>query len=204
MSLVARTWLCATAFCAAGIVSALGHGNATGIVGDRMMAMMMLSEQIKLLTPMFERSGALDEQAIRSAAAMIEMHGGQAMTSLFPEGSLDPPSEARPEIWERWEEFEKLANKIQTLGRELALSASAAEPDTTNSEPPPELSEWERLDVSVLLGIKPESDSPQAQLTEIIATDEVTASTSSSTRSAGEIFRDLTATCSNCHATFRS
>ena len=81
-------WLAAgTAMLSAAVFA---HGNATGIVGERMMGMMMLGEQVKLLTPIL----AADPAAVAKAAEMIEMHAGPAMTKLFPEGSIEGPSEA--------------------------------------------------------------------------------------------------------------
>ena len=54
-------WLAAGSVLLSGAVFA--HGNATGIVGERMMGMMMLSEQVKLLTPMFQPGAAFDAAA---------------------------------------------------------------------------------------------------------------------------------------------
>jgi len=176
------------------------HGNATGIVGERMMGMMMLGEQVKLLTPMLSASGDLDAMVVSKAASMIEMHAGPAMTKLFPEGSLDSPSEARPEIWQRWEEFSQYAARLSELGAELRLSAvsPAISPPPKQAAMPPTISaEWDRLEVAVLLGL---SKTGQREAVDNIVTGSIQGQPQ---RDAQTIFADITATCSSCHASFR-
>lgn len=191
-----------SAWLAAGTVilsaAVFAHGNATGIVGERMMGMMMLSEQVKLLTPMLSAGGAVDGAALGKAASMIEMHAGPAMTKLFPEGSLDNPSEARPEIWERWQEFSDYAEQLAALGAELRKSAATAaeRPEPAATAAPTTASEWERLDVAVLLGLE---ESRKASLVD----ETITGSIQRDPRDPATIFADIAATCSSCHASFR-
>ena len=193
----------------ASAIAAFGHGGATGIVGERMMGMMMLSEQVKLLAPIAEAPAAADLDAVRSASEMIAMHAGPAMTELFPEGSLEAPSEARPEIWERWQEFAEYAEKLGGLGEELGLAADGMAPPVVAaaaaSVPAPKrvLSEWERMDFASLMGI---STKPRAlidpQITASIPADNA-AKAAPAVRPVSEIYADITATCSSCHAAFR-
>jgi cytochrome c556 len=193
----------------ASAIAAFGHNGATGIVGERMMGMMMLSEQVKLLAPIAEAPTAADLDALRSASEMIAMHAGPAMTELFPEGSVEGPSEAKPEIWQRWQEFEGYAEKLGELGEELASAAedvvapAVATAAAPVPSPKPVLSEWERMDFASLMGI---SAQPPA-----LIDPQVTASVPPATaatappdvRPVGEIYADITATCSSCHAAFR-
>ena len=72
---------------------AFAHNGATGIVGERMMAMMMLSEQVKALTPAVE-TGAATQAQVDAAARMILMHSGTAMTSSSPK-AVPMPSQKR-------------------------------------------------------------------------------------------------------------
>jgi cytochrome c556 len=191
-----------SAWLAAGTVmlsaAVFAHGNATGIVGERMMGMMMLGEQVKLLTPMLSAGGPVDGAALSKAASMIEMHAGPAMTKLFPEGSLDRPSEARPEIWDRWREFTDYAQQLAALGAELRTSAAtpAEGPKPVAIAAPTTTSEWERLDVAVLLGLE---DSRKASTVDEI----ITGSIAPAPRDPATIFADITTTCSSCHASFR-
>jgi cytochrome c556 len=193
----------------ASAIAAFGHGGATGIVGERMMGMMMLSEQVKLLAPIAGTPTAADLDALRSASEMIAMHAGPAMTELFPEGSVEAPSEARPEIWQRWQEFVAHADKLGELGEELGLAADGIAAPVVTTEtasapaPVPVLSEWERMDFASLMGI---STTPPAlvdpQITASVPVDNAAAASPAS-RPVGEIYADITATCSSCHAAFR-
>ncbi|MBN9308419.1 MAG: cytochrome c [Devosia sp.] len=190
-----------SAWLAAGTVmlsaAVFAHGNATGIVGERMMGMMMLGEQVKLLTPMLSAGGAVDGAALGKAASMIEMHAGPAMTKLFPQGSLDKPSEARPQIWERWQEFSDYAGQLAALGAELRKSAAtpAEKPEPAATAAPTAASEWERLDVAVLMGLESRTASTVDEV--------ITGSIQLRPRDPATIFADITATCSSCHASFR-
>lgn len=194
----------------AGAMAAFGHGGATGIVGERMMGMMMLSEQVKLLGTIAENPAPEDLESLRTASQMIAMHAGPAMTDLFPEGSLETPSEARPEIWDRWQEFTGHAGRLGELGEELGSSADIlAEPQAAESvAQEPEavqspLSEWERMDFAWLMGISP----TPASLIDPVVTAAISGDAGSLStpvaRSVREIYTDIAATCAACHAAFR-
>jgi cytochrome c556 len=203
-----RAWLAAGAV-AAMTAAVFAHGGATGIVGERMMGMMMLSEQIKLLTPALSGGSNATPSTLKEAAGMIKMHAGSAMTNLFPEGSIEAPSEARAEIWARWSEFTDYADRLAVLATELEQSADVAvaparatlvEGDTASL-----LSEWDTLDFETLMGL------PKMQMHDghQMGTDPVVVGSVENSASAGmarqpaEIFADITATCSSCHAAFR-
>jgi cytochrome c556 len=193
----------------AGAIAAFGHGGATGIVGERMMGMMMLGEQVKLIGPIAEQPTTGDIQALTTASEMIAMHAGPAMTDLFPEGSLDAPSEARPEIWERWQEFSGYATRLGDLGQELAVSAAALDAPAEASPPrdvevaaAPELSEWDRMDYAWLMGLArvPAAVDPltTASIGEPVVTEPVITA-----RPVREVYADIAATCASCHSAFR-
>src|SRR5262249_3460237 len=44
---------------------------------------------------------------------------------LFPEGSMTPESKAKPEIWQKWPEFDADAKKLQTLSEQLRDAAKS-------------------------------------------------------------------------------
>jgi len=96
------------------------HGGATGIVKERMDAMGELAKAAKLLGGMARGKTKMDIDVIRQSALTIKGHAGRNMTGLFPEGSLHSPTEARPEIWSNWAEFESLAMELETRAGELA------------------------------------------------------------------------------------
>jgi cytochrome c556 len=200
----ACAWLMATGAVTATTVAVLGHGGATGIVGERMMGMMMLSEQVKVLTPAFANGETLDPQVLREAAGMIKMHAGPAMTNLFPEGSTESPSEVRPDIWTRWDEFAGLADRLAALAAELeaavvpqAQIVAAAPPP----QPTPKVDEWEAMDFASLMGLPSQHSGHQQEVEQIVVGS--IGENGAPQRAAQEVFADITATCSSCHAAFR-
>ncbi|WP_170926391.1 cytochrome c [Devosia lucknowensis] len=162
-----------------------------------MMGMMMLSEQMKVLAPL-AGGASVQPEVIREAAAMIAMHGGPAMTDLFPEGSLEAPTEATPEIWARWQEFSGLADRLAVLGEELRTTADAPPAATAVSEPsPPPLSEWDRMSFASLMGIP----TPSLQSVDLVETGSV--SERPQVRTAAAVYDDISRTCASCHGAFR-
>ena len=104
-------------------MSALAHSGATGVVKERMDAMKGMQEAVKSITPMFSGQATYDADGVRAAAADIAGHAGDAMTSKFTEGTTGHPSEARPEIWSDWDDFEALADQLELTARGLGLAA---------------------------------------------------------------------------------
>lgn len=104
-------------------VTALAHGGATGIVKTRMDAMMALGASVKAVAPMMRREIPYDAEVVKSAAQVFATHSGDAMTELFPEGSGGGASEATPEVWSEWEQFEGLAAQLESYANGLALAA---------------------------------------------------------------------------------
>ena len=102
---------------------AIAHSGATGIVKERMDGMAAMQKAVKSITPIMRGQTAYDADAVRSFAAAVEMHSGEAMTKLFPEGSGGMPSVAKPNIWSDWEGFEKLAMDLEIMGRALGQAA---------------------------------------------------------------------------------
>lgn len=119
----AKTLFVAGALSITAIAAALAHGGATGIVKERMDAMGAMSDVMKALTPMMRGEIEYDADAVRKGAAQIGDHAGATMTKLFPEGSGGEPSEARDEIWERWDEFQEVAERLELLASGLEQAA---------------------------------------------------------------------------------
>lgn len=106
---------------------AFGHGGATGIVKERMDQMGELKESMKVLNAVAKGEHSYDSARMMKITADIAAHGGSAMTRLFPEGSLDHPTEALPKIWTEWKTFETLAQEMsQKAEALLALTGSNA------------------------------------------------------------------------------
>ena len=102
---------------------ALAHSGATGIVKERMDGMKAMTEGLKSLVPMIKKERPYDPQTVRDVATVLQTHAGQNMLELFPEGSLQMPTEARPEIWTNWEDFSRQAMRLSVMAQGLALSA---------------------------------------------------------------------------------
>jgi cytochrome c556 len=67
-------------------------------------------------------------EAIAVNADTLAMNA-KHIPSLFPEGSLTEKSKAKPEIWQKWAEFEKAAKNLETQSvalREAAKAKNAA------------------------------------------------------------------------------
>lgn len=99
---------------------ALAHGGATGIVKERMDGMVVLRQSMKALAAVV-RDEKDDVAIVRSAAQAIVIHSSDALTRLFPEGSLSKASEAKIEIWSDWREFKSLADELGRHAEELVL-----------------------------------------------------------------------------------
>ena len=139
--------------------AAMAHGNATGVVADRMNGMMKMARSIKQLTEAID-SGSVEPPIVEQAAQTIRQHAGETMVALFPEGSLDAPSEASPAIWGNWQRFVELANRLDELGGELARVSIAPVPGRDEAMPastpaPTPGSIWASLDERALLGLPP-------------------------------------------------
>jgi cytochrome c556 len=72
-------------------------------------------------------------EAVAVNAEVLSLHA-QRITSYFPEGSLTDKSKAKPDIWQKWPEFQaaakNLENRAGTL-RDQAVAKDAAAVTTT-------------------------------------------------------------------------
>ena len=98
--------------------TAYAHRNATGIVKQRMDAMTSMGDAMKTLGAMIR--GTHDAGPFKAYAETIARHGGDELTTLFPEGSLDHPTRAVPAIWTDWDHFVRLARELELQAGNLA------------------------------------------------------------------------------------
>lgn len=126
----------------AGILAALalllpaatvGHEGATGIVKARMDMMKSLGQSTKILTAMYGEKIPLEPAVVENEARWIASQA-QRMAKLFPKGSQNWPSEARPEIWQDWSAFQDLADDLAQKGEQLAKRAASAPPSETTAD----------------------------------------------------------------------
>lgn len=104
--------------------AALGHEGATGIVKQRMDEMEHIGRVVKRINERLKSKRGLpdiarDAEELRAAATR--------MPALFPPGSRDGHSEARPAIWERWPEFTAAARLLEEESGKLGDAARAGQ-----------------------------------------------------------------------------
>ncbi|MFN0264220.1 c-type cytochrome [Tepidamorphus sp. 3E244] len=107
----------------AGASAVYAHSGATGVVAERMHHMKMMADAMKTMGPMMKGAQPLNAETVEKQAAMIRSHAGETLKKVFPEGSLDSPSEAIPAIWEDWDTFAALADRLELFAHGLELAA---------------------------------------------------------------------------------
>jgi cytochrome c556 len=117
---------------AAGLVAAIAvsgiavaHDGAMGIVKTRMEMMKDVGASMKLIGAMVKGEAAFDAAKVEEAANTIAKHAGH-IPKIFPEGSLDKPTEALPVIWTRWDDFTRIGKEMETAAQALAEAAKTA------------------------------------------------------------------------------
>lgn len=110
----------------AGLAPLAAHQGATGIVKQRMEAMKAVGKAMKTVDQMVRGKIKYDAEAVKAQARVIKGHAGEALTKLFPKGSLDHPTEATAKIWDEWEGFKALADRLAAYAG--ALEAAADNP----------------------------------------------------------------------------
>ena len=114
---------------AVGLASAsvitLAHDGATGMVMQRMEAMKEISNSMKSISAMVKGEAAFDGAVVEASASVIAEHA-KHMPHMFPEGSLDKPTEALPVIWTQWDRFTEIASGLNTDALALAEAAKTA------------------------------------------------------------------------------
>ena len=118
-----KTTIVAAVLIAGTAVTAFAHSGATGIVKERMDAMLAMGKAVKTVAPMMRCETAYDAETVRDAARLFQQHAGESMTKLFPEGTGGMPSEAKDEVWTDWERFAALASQLEEYSEGLERAA---------------------------------------------------------------------------------
>jgi len=112
----------AAAIILATAAGAFAHSGAKGVVKDRMDLMKDIAGQMKIVAGMIKGEAQFDAGVVSRAAMAIASHADE-IPQYFPEGSLEVPSEALPDIWKDWDTFLELTDDFQE--KAIALSESA-------------------------------------------------------------------------------
>ena len=84
------------------------HEGATGIVKERMDAMKEMGDSMKIMGDMVKGKRPFERQAFVDGASIVSKNSPQ-IPDLFPQGSDGHKSDALPEIWQQWSQFENKA-----------------------------------------------------------------------------------------------
>ena len=71
-------------------------------------------------------------EAVAVNAETMALNAAQ-VPSLFPEGSMTDESKAKPEIWQKWAEFEAAAKNLQTQADKLRDAAKSKDAAATEA-----------------------------------------------------------------------
>jgi cytochrome c556 len=96
----------------------VGSGD---VVADRQRLMKLNGASAKDLSDKV-KAGQIEAMAVNAETIAIN---AQHITTLFPKGSLTDKSKAKPDIWEKWPEFEAAAKNLETKATELRDAARA-------------------------------------------------------------------------------
>ena len=66
--------------------------------------------------------------------AKVIMENMDKVLDLFPKGSTSEKSRAKPEIWEKWDEFSKNPGKVKKAAQELSDAAKANDEAAVNAK----------------------------------------------------------------------
>ncbi|OHV86241.1 cytochrome c [Mesorhizobium sp. ORS 3428] len=117
------------AFASASLPAAAG-GTDT-LVKARQASMKEMAAAAKAIAEMFDGKRAYQPEAFKAAANTLSARTGPALIAQFPEGTLGPPSGAKPEIDQARADFEALAGHIGRLADALAAKAERAPAEIT-------------------------------------------------------------------------
>ncbi len=93
----------------------------------------LMKEQGAALKSINEKAKAGQSQAIGPDAEKL-VETSKRIPSLFPPGSLDPStSRAKPEIWQKWSEFEGNAKNLGSKATQLAATSQTGNAEATNA-----------------------------------------------------------------------
>ena len=211
---MAKQWTGAMALAASAVAAvAMAHNGATGVVLERMNGMTAMRDTVAELAPMMQGAVPYDAFIVSEGAAVIAGHAGETMLSLFPEGSLEGVTYAKPEIWSNWQDFAALAEEMRVYADALseaapnglepasALPADMAGMDHTGMAMPPAEETNLGFSVAELMGYgEKTADSPVSRGLAYPASLALTLSS----LAADDLFTRISGTCSSCHSQFRA
>lgn len=103
-----------------------GHAGATGIVKERMDSMKAIAGSMKEISLMIRHPETFDKARALAAIAHVALEA-EKTRDLYPEGSLDHPTQALPAIWQKPERFQALSDEFESRIDDLSKAATNAQ-----------------------------------------------------------------------------
>jgi cytochrome c556 len=110
--------------CAGKSMSKTGSGD---VVADRQRVMKLQGASWADIQAK-AKAGNIEAIAVNAETLAIT---AQHIPALFPEGSLTEKSKAKPEVWQKWAEFEAAAKNLETQAAKLRDTARAKNEQAT-------------------------------------------------------------------------
>lgn len=110
--------------CAGKSMSKMGSGD---VVADRQRVMKLQGASWGDIQAK-AKAGNIEAIAVNAETLALT---AQQIPALFPGGSLTEKSKAKPEIWQKWSEFEAAAKNLQTQAEKLRDAARAKNEQAT-------------------------------------------------------------------------
>lgn len=112
--------------CTTGTKQTTGSGD---VVADRQRVMKLHGGLWKDIQ---DKAKANNIEGIEPSAEALALNA-QRIPALFPQGSLTEKSKAKPEVWQKWPEFEASAKKLETESVRLRDAAKSKNADATQA-----------------------------------------------------------------------
>lgn len=95
------------------VPTTMAHQGATGVVKERMMLMKGIKKDMKQIKQLALGVNPGNNEALGNLLRSLRSRSKEILP-LFPEGSLQHPTEALAEIWQDWPEFRKLTAELDS------------------------------------------------------------------------------------------
>ncbi len=104
------------------------HKGAQGVVKERMKGMMRMEKSLRPINAMLQGKKPFDANLVHRQGREILRHA-ERIPHLFPQGSLQYPSEAAPAIWRNFDDFRQRADELKRTALLLMEANAATLPD---------------------------------------------------------------------------
>jgi cytochrome c556 len=107
-----------------GFSSLIGaHSGATGVVKERMKMMDDIGKDMKEIKTIIRGKEDIDSAEISNRADSIRVKA-RMIEKMFPHNSLQEPTEALPNIWDDWDRFSELSERLGDEAKKLQTVAA--------------------------------------------------------------------------------